>query len=171
MDTTLVITFTGPDKTGIVENLAQIIEAHQGNWEKSRMGCLAGRFAGILQVTVPENEASTLITAVKANQLGLSVIIEHGEALTPTETPLHLTLTGSDHPGIVREVAQRLLAKEINIEDLASSKFTAPMSGAAMFSAEIWLKVPSDLSIEGLQHELELLAQDLVVEIKVLKEI
>src|SRR5690606_8461235 len=47
MRTTLLLTAVGPDRTGLVESLAQRIAAAGGNWEESRMGRLAGSFAGI----------------------------------------------------------------------------------------------------------------------------
>ena len=53
----LVVTFTGPDRPGIVEKLSGLVTRHGGNWEESRMASLAGRFAGILKVTVPDAQA------------------------------------------------------------------------------------------------------------------
>ncbi|HEY0985395.1 MAG TPA: ACT domain-containing protein, partial [Kofleriaceae bacterium] len=51
MRNTLVLTVLAPDRTGLVELLAQRIAAAGGNWEESRMARLAGQFAGILLVT------------------------------------------------------------------------------------------------------------------------
>jgi glycine cleavage system regulatory protein len=52
MRDSLVLTVIGPDRTGLVEALAERISAAGGNWEASRMAQLSGQFAGILLVTV-----------------------------------------------------------------------------------------------------------------------
>lgn len=50
----VVITFVGKDKAGLVDQLAQVVIDHQGNWLGSSMSHLAGQFAGIVQVELPE---------------------------------------------------------------------------------------------------------------------
>ena len=47
MRTSLVVTFVGSDRPGLVEALARVVTEHQGNWERSRMARLAGRFSTI----------------------------------------------------------------------------------------------------------------------------
>ena len=54
MPTSLVLTVLGEDRPGLVESLASIIAAHEGNWSESRMAQLAGQFAGILRASVPD---------------------------------------------------------------------------------------------------------------------
>ena len=54
MQKQLVVTVIGTDKPGIVESLADVITQQQGNWLGSSMSELAGQFAGILHVTVPD---------------------------------------------------------------------------------------------------------------------
>ena len=63
MSKALVLTLIGADRTGLVETVSQVIAEHGGSWEQSRMARLAGRFAGILQVSVPV-DAATGLTAV-----------------------------------------------------------------------------------------------------------
>src|SRR4051812_33136569 len=53
----LVMTIIGPDRPGLVDSVAGLVEEHKGNWLESRMSRLGGFFAGILRVEVPhENE-------------------------------------------------------------------------------------------------------------------
>ena len=49
----LVITLVGPDRTGLVESVAQAVASHGGNWLESRMCRLGGEFAGILRIEIP----------------------------------------------------------------------------------------------------------------------
>ena len=55
----------GEDRPGLVESLASIIAAHEGNWSESRMAQLAGQFAGILRASVPDANAAALINALQ----------------------------------------------------------------------------------------------------------
>ncbi|MCL4227694.1 MAG: hypothetical protein KJZ91_24780 [Myxococcales bacterium] len=65
MRESLVLTVIGPDRTGLVEALADRISASGGNWEASRMAQLAGQFAGILLVTVDPARSDELVAALR----------------------------------------------------------------------------------------------------------
>ena len=52
MSNYLVLTIISDDRAGIVEQVAQTISKHGGNWMESSMARLAGKFAGILMVEV-----------------------------------------------------------------------------------------------------------------------
>ena len=64
MTTYLVLTAIGEDKPGLVESLAQVIAGNSGNWLESSMSQLAGKFAGILRVSVSDSEVDQLISAL-----------------------------------------------------------------------------------------------------------
>ena len=61
MTTHLVLTVIADDKPGLVESLSQIIASNSGNWLESSMSQLAGKFAGILRVSVDDDRAENLI--------------------------------------------------------------------------------------------------------------
>ena len=76
MPTSLVLTVLGEDRPGLVEALSHIIAAHEGNWLESRMAHLAGQFAGILRASVPEGNATALLTALQGlAEHGLQVVV------------------------------------------------------------------------------------------------
>ena len=81
MNNSLVFTFLGLDRPGLVERLADIVADHQGNWLESRMTQLAGQFAGIARVTVPASEIDELSNALLSlNIEGLTINIQPGQA-------------------------------------------------------------------------------------------
>lgn len=168
MSTAIVITFTGPDRPGIVDRISGIVAEHGANWEESRNACLAGRFAGILKVTVAEERAEPLIAALRQlESSGLGVLVDRGsEPARPEGTRrLALELTGADHPGIVHDVSHVLAERGINIEELNTERTSAPMAGQALFTAEARLECPGGIDLEGLESALEALADDLMVRI------
>lgn len=160
----LVITFTGEDRPGIVASLAAVVREHGGNWEASRMASLAGRFAGILQVRVDALGADGLVAALRAVP-GLSIVVDRGVEVAPRWRRLRLALTGQDRPGIVREIAQALADRGVNIEDMLTRTVEAPMSGEVLFEAIAEVTAPETVHRQDLCAALERIAADLMVDI------
>jgi glycine cleavage system regulatory protein len=167
MPTYLVLTVIGDDKPGLVEMLADTIARHSGNWLESNMSHLAGKFAGILRVSVADAHADALIQDLQKLSSALKLVVEK---VRLSEAParqrsLRLTLVGNDRPGIIKEISRALALQHVNVEELATQCTTAPMSGESLFNAQAELKVAADLDVHALQRQLEQLADDLIVEI------
>ncbi|PCJ28206.1 MAG: glycine cleavage system protein R [SAR86 cluster bacterium] len=168
MTTNLVLTVIGDDEPGLVESLAQTINDNSGNWLESSMSQLAGKFAGILRVSIADEKADRLIQELKGLSTPLTLVIEkvdEPDTLSPPQT-IELNLVGNDRPGIIREISAALASLSVNVEQLNTECVPAPMSGAALFKAKASLKVPTELALEDLQSRLEQLADDLIVEIE-----
>jgi glycine cleavage system regulatory protein len=168
MRTTLLLTAVGPDRTGLVESLAQRIAAAGGNWEESRMGRLAGSFAGIVLVTIDHARSDQLIASLRELEAaGLQVTARSVEAPAKraTGTAVRLSVTGGDRPGIVRDVSRVLAERGVNVEELESSMASAPMSGEPMFVARARLLVPASVDLTSLRSSLEALGNELMVDL------
>jgi glycine cleavage system regulatory protein len=167
MRASLVLTVIGEDRPGIVEHLSQIVAAAEGNWEESRMSRLAGKFAGILRVSVDPSRADQLAQALSALEpKGLRVVVEKSAAEDAGEyNTIALDLVGNDHPGIVRDIAHALATRGINIEELETEVSSAPMSGGELFRARAQLRTPAGIGSAELRAVLEALADDLMVDI------
>ena len=61
MSTSIVLTVVSDDQPGIVKSLSELLADNGGNWNESSMLSLAGKFAGILLASVPENRADAFI--------------------------------------------------------------------------------------------------------------
>ena len=169
MSVHLVLTVIARDKPGIVEALSQAVSDHGANWLGSRMARLAGEFAGIVEVSVPDAEASVLAVALRGlESQGLRIQIEQSSALESAAAgtrTLRLELVGNDRPGIVREVAQTLARRGVNVDELSTGCESAPMSGEVLFRATARLQVPVDVTLESLADDLEKIASDLMVDL------
>jgi glycine cleavage system regulatory protein len=71
----LVITLVGPDRTGLVESVAQAVASHGGNWLESRMCRLGGEFAGILRIEIPAERKTELLAALQTLP-GLNFVVQ-----------------------------------------------------------------------------------------------
>jgi len=167
--TALVLTLLGADRPGLVELVAGAIAAHDGNWLESRMIHLGGKFAGILRAELPAERVAAATAALAALEArGLKVIVETAARPTapPAEKSMDLELVGLDRPGIVREISQLLAGQGVNVEELTTNRVSAPMSAEMLFEAHVQVRVSPATDIAKLRAELERLASDLVVEIK-----
>ena len=167
--TDLVLTLLGPDRPGLVELVAGVIAAHGGNWLESRMSHLCGKFAGILRAELPADRVAAATAALAALETrGLKVIVETAARAetAPTERSMDLDLVGLDRPGIVREISQLLASNGVNVEELTTERVSAPMSAEMLFEAHAHVRVAPGTDVGRLRAELERLASDLVVEVK-----
>ena len=134
--TTLVITVVGDDRAGLVASLADIVDAHGGNWETSELAELAGAFAGIVEVSVAPERADDLRAALEAAAGTLRVAV-HGPApatANPART-VALTVMGNDRPGIVREITGALSARGASIARMSTETTDAAMAGRRLSQA------------------------------------
>ena len=162
----LILTVIGDDRPGLVGELSAAISAHQGNWLRSSMAQLAGKFAGIVEVGVDSANTAALSAAL-VQLKGLKVTIETAttkkSALAGRR--LKLALVGHDRVGIVREVSTVLANHAVNVESLETHTSSAPMSAAVLFHAVAELTAAPGLDAGALTRELERISHDLMVDI------
>jgi glycine cleavage system regulatory protein len=164
----LVVTLIGPDRPGIVEAVAEAIASHGGNWLESRLAHLAGKFAGVLRVEAPSERLADLKAALsRLESAGLRIVVEDSEAAAHSRYhAMDVELLGLDRPGLVREASHLFATHRVNVEELTTDRYSAPMSGEPMFRARARIHVPPDVDVQELQRGIERLAGDLMVEIR-----
>lgn len=165
---TFILTAIGDDRPGLVSALSAPINNHGASWERSEMARLAGKFAGIVVVSVADERVDALVAELAAlNAQGLTVAMERTDETPERESQrLHLELLGADHPGIVAEISASLAERDVSIEELSTDVRDAPMAGGTLFEARAVLNAPSSTSTDALRSMLEGLADELMVEIR-----
>ncbi len=164
---TFILTVVGDDRPGLVSAVSAPISAHGASWERSQMSRLAGKFAGIVLVTVADRRLDALVADLGAlDDQGLKVVIERtSDPVEPVSQRLSLELLGADHPGIVAEISASLATRQVSIEELSTEVREAPMSGGTLFEARAVLNAPADADTEVIRSLLESLANELMVDI------
>lgn len=168
MQMSLVLTVLSDDRPGLVKMLSDVLKEYQGNWTESRMIHLAGKFAGLLMVSVPESEFDNLVSALhdlEDDGLEISVDATAIETTEDTVETLELEVLGQDSPGIINRITNQLLTLSVNIEELSSEQRSAPMSAELLFYAKLSLGLPKGVTAEQLQEALEELPNQLMVDI------
>jgi glycine cleavage system regulatory protein len=164
---TLVLTVLGDDRAGLVSAVSGTLDAHGAAWERSQMARLAGKFAGIVEVAVPDARVDALVPALDAlSEEGLTVVVERTDT-APEVAQSHLTLdlVGADRPGIVASISALLTERDVSVEQLTTAVREAPMAGGTLFEAHAVLTAPASLSTSDLRAALESLADELLVDV------
>src|SRR5262245_17850618 len=108
----MVLTAVGPDRPGLVQDIASIIHGATANLEDSRMAILGGEFALILLFSGSEQSVAEVERQVPSfeSRLGLHASIR--ETTRPAGAaaflPHKLRVSGVDRPGIVASVSKVL---------------------------------------------------------------
>lgn len=164
----------GPDRPGIVADLAELIYECDCNLEDSSMTILGSEFAVLLLLTgeAPEVERR-LSTACKRLEWEkrLTVFFRplDGEpvpySVSQRARPFELQAVGVDKAGIVARVARCLATHRINITHMSTSSRPEPGTGTPIYSMRIRMDVPDSVSVNTLQSELDDVAAALHVDL------
>jgi glycine cleavage system transcriptional repressor len=172
MGINFVLTLSGTDRVGIVDEITESLLELGGNIETSRMARLGGEFAVLMLVSLPADKVDALEKTV-AN------LIARGYKVTTTPTkenntqshqgwlPYKILVEGADHEGIVHNIAHALAKKGISIETMDTGNTRAPNSGALLFTMKALILVPPGLAENLWRKELENTGRDQHVDITV----
>ncbi|UWF77356.1 MULTISPECIES: glycine cleavage system protein R [Microbacterium] len=164
--TTLILTVAGADRPGLVSAVADVVEAHGGNWENSQLSELAGVFAGVIEVSVAEDRAAELQTALRELQGLLTIDVRTGSEEHPEASDrITLSVLGQDRPGIVREVSSVLSDHALSIESMTTETRDAAMAGGRLFESTVTATAPASADLDALRADLERIAHEIQVDI------
>jgi glycine cleavage system transcriptional repressor len=171
----LVLTASGRDRPGILEEVTRLIVQHDGNVESGRFQRLGGDFAMMMFVTAPEDQIDALrgtlseLHVVKFDvQTRLSEVSDGEDEIGAT---VSIAVVGADHMGIIYQVTRYLADQGVNVESMATEVVAAPMSGAPLFTMSAAVRVPNKLSVEDLREALEYIGNELGVDTDVKTEV
>ena len=169
MNTSLVITVLATDRPGLVSSLSEVLRSNNANWMDSRMSRLAGKFAGILHVSIATEHVESLELALNAIKSGdLQIQIEKSsneDSGKQQENLIELELLGQDRPGIIEDISRKLASLSVNIEEIYSEQRVASMSNESLFYAKLTLQAPVNLQPEDVQDALEEMSDQLMVDL------
>ena len=172
--TTYVLTAIGDDRPGLVAALAAAVDEQGGNWVDSQLALLAGKFAGIVQVELPDDRVEAFLGSLPALAAEVGLAVEATAAgrdgtvgaADTTGQALRLHLLGQDRTGMVREVTSALRSQGVTIDGLRSWTRAAPEGGGMLFEAEAELRLPHDGDESGVRDALETIAAELMVDLE-----
>ncbi|MEM6279006.1 MAG: ACT domain-containing protein [Verrucomicrobiota bacterium] len=169
MKLALIVSVVGPDRPGLVQDLSAVVTEAGGNWEGSRLMQLAGQFAGMVHVVIPQASLPQLeasLSGLEERGLRVSVIHAGDESADMAETgkKIQLEVVGQDRSGIVAAISESLASLGVNVIELATDCKPAAWSGETHFFTEATVSLPPELEEDDLRKQIESIADDLMVE-------
>lgn len=157
MSQLIVISAVGPDRTGVVHDLTQVVMKNDGNILESRMTALGSEFAMLLLVSGHWHTISKMEQALDAfaaeQDLKLTIRTTKSRADKTDRLPYACDLICMDQEGIVFNVSGFFSARNIEIAELSTRSYPAAHTGTAMFSIQANIGVPAKQSIAQLREE------------------
>lgn len=168
MDKHLILTIISDDKPGVVKQIAKIVSQHKGNWLESQLAQLAGKFAGVIRISLPDEFVSPLDLAL-TNLSHDNIHVQVNELNTHPRQALkrkaNFSAAGPDRQGIVLEITQAFTLHNINVEQLNTKCSSMPYSGEPFFEAEGLLSLPDDTLLADLIEQLDSIADQLGIDL------
>ena len=160
MQKTFVLTLSGRDRIGFVDEVTGLLLERGGNVETSRMARLGGEFAILMLVALPADQFPSLADdlqslTVQGYKVTTTPVEQTYSGAHPGWTPYRIEVHGADHEGIIHEIAHYLSEQGINIEAMDSESTPAPTSGVPLFAMMARVIVPPSLAGKGWEAGLE----------------
>ncbi len=153
----LVISALGEDRPGIVNDMSRTILDAGCSILDSRMTVLGGEFAMILLVSGQWNAIAKFEQSLPGieQRLNLTCTVRRTgpRAAAGNLLPYAVDVISVDRPGIVHHLANFFAARDINIENLDTTRYSAAHTGTAMFSVHITVGIPADVHIAALREQ------------------
>jgi glycine cleavage system transcriptional repressor len=164
-----LLTATGPDRPGLVDEVSEFLFERGANIEDSRMVNLRGQFAMVVLFSGDEGVHGKAQADVAgfAEKLSMHVDltpVKAREGVPVAAMPYRLTATAMDRAGLVHQISHLLRTQNVNIESLETKLAAAPITGAPMFEMELVMAVPRTTAIGKLRDELERLCNELNID-------
>ena len=157
MSEQLVITALGDDRPGIVDELSNALFRHKLNIEDSRMSVLGGEFAVLLLVSGEQASIDDFVadTASLEQSLNMKILVKVTSSTGSKQSmvPYTVEVVAIDHPGIVHKLASFFSSRQINIVDLHTERYAAAHTATPMFSVNMTIGIPTEMSIKALRDE------------------
>lgn len=157
MNSYAVLTASGCDRVGLVDDLSAALFDRGCNIEESRMALLGGEFAIIVLVSGDDATIESLVGDAGAvgSALGMDVSARRTEPRRLTEgLPYRVESVSFDTPGIVHAITGLLRRRGVNIDDLETETTGAPFTGAPMFRMRATVVIPPGLPVRDLRADL-----------------
>jgi glycine cleavage system transcriptional repressor len=150
MRSQIVLTLTGSDRIGLVEEVTRRLLDIDANVETSRMARLGGVFAMLMLVSLPTAKVPGLDDVLAAlRSEGFAVQANRTAEAAPDaradQLPYQIEVVGADDEGIIHRIARELARRGINIESLDTGTSPAPTTGATLFSMKALVVAPRAL--------------------------
>ncbi len=153
----LAVSAIGSDRAGLVHEFARTVADCGGSVSESRMLSLGHEFA--MQMLISGNWhslaklESELTRFCEAAGLAVHLRRTEGRLRREDHVPYSIDVVCLDQAGIVSGLAGFFASRSVDIGEVATRSYTASQTGAAMFSVQMMINVPTRIHVSQLREE------------------
>ena len=172
MSNRFIMTAFGKDRVGIVADVTRLLYENDCNLEDTTMSMLADEFTLSLLFSCSsadiEGQLSRECRRLEV-ETGISAFVRpiqrQQSRSNRGDQTCTLHIEGLDQAGIVYKTSRFLADRDLSIIQLHSSAKASPESGATIYSMDIHVQVPKQVSLDQIEEELVTVADQLHVDI------
>lgn len=167
-----IMTAFGRDRVGIVADVTRLLYENACNLEDTSMSMLADEFTLSLLFSCDHSDIEAQLSKECLRlevKKGISAFVRPLSA--PQAKPrkgfktCSLHIEGLDQAGIVYKTSRFLADQGLNILQLQSTAKSSPQSGATLYTMDIHIQAPEDISFDQIEESLITVADELHVDI------
>ena len=167
----IIIYVKGSDRIGIVSEISKKISGFGGNIENSKMIKLEHKFYMILLFNINnKNQKDLEGNLSQISNLEINIEITKKEQILNNNTLFTFILKGADNEGIVYKFTKLFSDLNINILDMETKLFNAPITGHPLFYMESKISIPKQITLDELKKNIELLSEQENVVVKLIED-
>lgn len=172
MSNRFIMTAFGRDRVGIVADVTRLLYENECNLEETTMNMLADEFTLNLIFSCEQSNIEEQLSRECRRlevEKGISAFVRSLNARQRKVLKGYKTCTlhieGMDQAGIVYKTCRFLADNNLNIVHLNSLAKASPESGATMYSMDIHIQVSEETSLDQVEDDLSIIADELQVDI------
>ena len=164
MEQYLVISVIGHDQPGIVNELTHMSSQCGCAIADTRITVLGQEFAAVLMAYGPWSAIakfeSLMPSFAEKYQLDINHRRTQSSNKNPTAIPYMVHVVALETPNLVHTITNFFIDQNINTVELTTHRYTAQLTGAAMYSLMMTIHIPGDLKISDLRENFILFCED-----------
>jgi len=166
MKSIFISTVLGPDTPGIINAIARTTRGLGGEWATSKTVKLDGQFTAIMKVEIDSENETILKTELEKTYPQLQFF--YAPALTTEKKPpkiVSLEVKCKDKPGLTKQITGVLQNLKVNVENMEFNRFHVLEMGGNVFSANLDVVLPENITEDNVADEIESLSNDVRVRV------
>ncbi|PWI34793.1 transcriptional regulator [Vibrio albus] len=165
MSNSFIVNFVGKASPATIKHLSAITHENGGKWLISKVNFIEDQVAAVIKVELPKANTQIVKDAFMANEDLVVQFMDTDSTAHDKEEIFNLRLDANDRAGVVNEITQVLDGQGIRILDMDCQRvFIAGGGGggvsSSLFTANLAIQLPVEVSIEDVTKELEALSED-----------
>ncbi|WED20599.1 transcriptional regulator [Vibrio sp. JC009] len=163
MNTTFIVNFVGNASPSTIKQLAATTHENDGKWLISKVNFIENQVAAVIKIELPEENEEKVKEAFREVPDLLVRFVEAGDTAHDKDEIYQLRFDSEDRAGVVNEITQVLDGQGISILDMDCQRvFIASGGGVSnsLFTANLAIRLPAEVSIDDVTKELESLSED-----------